>query len=133
MFVWIPSICFSLFFFNDTATTEIYPLSLHELFRTTEPAAWCASRPVSRRMVRVPKLPLSMTAVDSNTPSSISTTDMGVRMASLEFLVQLFRVGTANSGTTRDAATAIDRSGRDFTYPAATTEDRAIRRALIRS
>src|SRR5215212_9942039 len=34
-------------------------------------------------MVRVPKLPLSIAAVDSYTPSSISTTDMGVRMASL--------------------------------------------------
>jgi hypothetical protein len=35
-------------------------------------------------MVRVPKLPLSMMAVASNTPSSISATDIGVRMASLD-------------------------------------------------
>src|ERR1700693_1995207 len=35
-------------------------------------------------MVRVPRLPLSMVAVASNTPSSISATDIGVRTASLE-------------------------------------------------
>src|ERR1700729_2243319 len=35
-------------------------------------------------MVRVPKLPLSMVAVVSNTPSSISATDMCVRAASLD-------------------------------------------------
>src|SRR3954454_25248853 len=35
-------------------------------------------------MVRVPKLPLSITAVDSNAPSSISTTDIDVRKASLD-------------------------------------------------
>src|SRR6476660_5505896 len=46
-------------------------------------------------MVRVPKLPLSITAVDSNTPSSISTTDIDVRTASL-VTVQLFRVSTRN-------------------------------------
>src|SRR5699024_2948267 len=42
---------------------------------TTAPAAWRASRPVSKRMVRVPKRPLSRTAADSNTPSSTSTAD----------------------------------------------------------
>src|SRR5215218_8261838 len=43
-------------------------------------------------MVRVPKLPLSMTAVDSYTPSSSSTTDMVVRMPLwiTVFTVQLF-------------------------------------------
>src|SRR5215212_4499098 len=41
-------------------------------------------------MVRVPKLPLSITAVDSYTPSSISTTDMDVRMASLGSLFSCF-------------------------------------------
>jgi hypothetical protein len=35
--------------------------------------------------VRVPKLPLSIVAVDSNTPSSISATDIGVRTASLGY------------------------------------------------
>src|ERR1700728_5021108 len=51
-------------------------------------------------MVRVPELPLSMTAVDSNTPSSISATDICVRAASLEF-IQLFRVGTQNPDGSR--------------------------------
>jgi hypothetical protein len=54
-------------------------------YATTEPAACWASRPVSKRTVRVPKLPLSMVADDSNTPWSISATDMGVRMASLSY------------------------------------------------
>src|SRR3984957_9543175 len=53
-------------------------------YATTAPAACWASRPVSKRMVRVPKLPLSIVAVDSNTPSSISATDMCVRAASLD-------------------------------------------------
>jgi hypothetical protein len=43
----------------------------------------------------VPKLPLSMTAVDSNTPSSISATDMGVRVG-LSGCIQLFRAVTHN-------------------------------------
>src|SRR5690349_20527913 len=76
-------------------------------------------------MVRVPKLPLSITAVDSNTPSSISTTDMDVRMASLDQFDVLRRHSA--STTAFDAATAIDRSCRR-SYPAATTEDRAIER-----
>src|SRR4051812_35743022 len=37
---------------------------------TTEPAAWRASRPVSKVTLRLPKLPLSMTAVAVVTPSS---------------------------------------------------------------
>jgi hypothetical protein len=41
--------------------------------------------------VRVPKLPLSMRAVDSKTPSSISATDIDVRGPSY---VQVFRVVT---------------------------------------
>src|SRR3977135_51945 len=65
-------------------------------------------------MVRVAEVPVAVAGGGLNTPFSISTTDMGVRMASLDFLVQLFRVVTANSGSTRDAATAIDRSGRDL-------------------
>src|SRR5690349_24941968 len=31
------SLCFSFFFFNDTATTEIYTLSLHDAL----PILWC--------------------------------------------------------------------------------------------
>src|SRR4051812_16238716 len=37
---------------------------------TTEPAAWRARRPVSKVTLRLPKLPLSMTAVAVVTPSS---------------------------------------------------------------
>src|ERR1700733_1313569 len=71
-------------------------------------------------MVRVPKLPLSMVAVASNTPSSISDTDIGVRTASLE----LFSVFARQRATQRpyscrsteekslNTATAIDGSGR---------------------
>ena len=42
-------------------------------YATTEPAACCASRPVSNRSSRRPKSPLSMVATDSKTPSSTST------------------------------------------------------------
>src|SRR2546430_3934048 len=28
--IWLPSLCCASFFFNDTATTEIYTLSLHD-------------------------------------------------------------------------------------------------------
>src|SRR6478609_8863675 len=59
-------------------------------------------------MVRVPKLPLSMVAVDSNTPSSISATDICIRWASL--VIQLFRI-VPRPGP-QMAATAVDRSGR---------------------
>src|SRR3989304_8694524 len=45
-------VCFSLFFFffNDTATTEIYTLSLHDalpIFRTTWPASKITGYPIS--------------------------------------------------------------------------------------
>src|SRR2546430_11305959 len=49
------SICFSLFFFNDTATTEIYTLSLHDALPisrnsvATPPAALLAPLLASRR------------------------------------------------------------------------------------
>src|SRR6266511_6409341 len=33
------------FFFNDTATTEIYTLSLHDALPISATAAWSASRP----------------------------------------------------------------------------------------
>src|SRR5256885_5169782 len=36
-----PSICFLFFFFNDTATTEIYTLSLHDAL----PITWSVSNP----------------------------------------------------------------------------------------
>src|SRR5256885_13125029 len=36
-----PSICFLFFFFNDTATTEIYTLSLHDAL----PISWSVSNP----------------------------------------------------------------------------------------
>jgi len=45
---------------------------------TTEPAACRASRPVSKVTVRLPKLPLSMTAVAVVTPSSGSNSAAGV-------------------------------------------------------
>src|SRR5688572_31320283 len=37
--------CFSLFFFNDTATSSIYTLSLHDAL------------PISRRLLRLPHVP----------------------------------------------------------------------------
>ena len=30
----LPGLCLYFFFFNDTATTEIYTLSLHDVFRS---------------------------------------------------------------------------------------------------
>src|SRR2546430_5269483 len=33
-----------LFFFNDTATTEIYTLSLHDALPISSTCAWCARR-----------------------------------------------------------------------------------------
>ena len=44
---------------------DFFPLTVdveERMYATTEPAACLASRPVSNRMVRLPKLPLSMTA-----------------------------------------------------------------------
>src|SRR3712207_7364904 len=52
----------SLFFFNDTATTEIYTLSLHDalpIYR--EVAAPTASMPSNIHMALVPKCPASET------------------------------------------------------------------------
>src|SRR5438034_5005365 len=49
-----------LFFFNDTATTEIYTLSLHELFRSP-----CPSRPRgTARGSRRPRLPRTPRCAD---------------------------------------------------------------------
>src|SRR2546429_5217020 len=38
------TLCSHFFFFNDTATTEIYTLSLHALFRSQDPIG-CSSKP----------------------------------------------------------------------------------------
>src|SRR3712207_9063518 len=44
-------LCFhnSFFFFNDTATTEIYTLSLHDALPISSPASASPRRPASRR------------------------------------------------------------------------------------
>src|SRR5258708_33228835 len=42
------ALCFSFFFFNDTATTEIYTLSLHDalpIWPGDEPPGWARDRP----------------------------------------------------------------------------------------
>src|SRR3989442_11950864 len=39
------------FFFNDTATTEIYTLSLHDALPISPGATWRSARPTSRRSV----------------------------------------------------------------------------------
>src|SRR5258708_21917292 len=48
----------SFFFFNDTATTEIYPLSLHDALpiwpSTASPSVWWATRTKRRTWSRTP-------------------------------------------------------------------------------
>src|SRR5439155_23908885 len=46
-----PSVSYSFFFFNDTATTEIYTLSLHDALPISSP---CAGRPETSRPRRTP-------------------------------------------------------------------------------
>src|SRR6266568_8151194 len=49
--MWLPLFSFSFFFFNDTATTEIYTLSLHDALPISTPPARpprCWPRPVCR-------------------------------------------------------------------------------------
>src|SRR5438093_12809679 len=49
-----PLYFFSLFFFNDTATTEIYTLSLHDALPIwARNAEWRRRRPIERREQRV--------------------------------------------------------------------------------
>src|SRR3712207_7388649 len=51
------------FFFNDTATTEIYTLSLHDALpisrstarRTSRPGAWLEERPARRSLQAAPR------------------------------------------------------------------------------
>src|SRR2546430_16182465 len=45
------------FFFNDTATTEIYTLSLHDALPISMPEGRVARDPVAREMVREPAEP----------------------------------------------------------------------------
>src|SRR2546422_5851223 len=52
--------CFSLFFFNDTATTEIYTLSLHDALPISSvlsewPSTWAFRRAVSTEITMSPK------------------------------------------------------------------------------
>ena len=63
---------------------------------TTEPAAWRASRPVSKVMVRVPKLPLSMTAVAVVTPSSGSKSAVTAVVVGADMCPSLFVVASAS-------------------------------------
>src|SRR5207302_9175145 len=50
---------FSFFFFNDTATTEIYTLSLHDALPISSPSLTMASPGTSRRSTGAPPAPTS--------------------------------------------------------------------------
>src|SRR5438034_11218034 len=50
----VSAVALRSFFFNDTATTEIYTLSLHDLFRSHVRRAEVKLRPVAREKRRVP-------------------------------------------------------------------------------
>src|SRR5256885_16113617 len=54
---------FSFFFFNDTATTEIYPLSLHDALPISNgpPFSFQSGRRVHRRIMNSPPDGLAMT------------------------------------------------------------------------
>src|SRR5438128_3204657 len=55
----------AVFFFNDTATTEIYTLSLHDAlpiwayWRTAASSAWVGWKPASSRSNAVPRVAIS--------------------------------------------------------------------------
>src|SRR5215218_8185350 len=118
---------------------------------TTEPAAWRASRPVSKVTLRLPKLPLSMTAVAVVTPSSGSNSAETGLVVGADMSPSLFFVASAScrSATPLTArflrCCAVLRRGdrcsiealgircsprrRNRTCPGATTEDRPSRDA----
>src|SRR2546427_2535315 len=58
----------SLFFFNDTATTEIYTLSLHDALPISHPTSPAAS-PIHAELVAV------LAAVTQGTPRVLTTAD----------------------------------------------------------
>src|SRR3989454_8321953 len=57
-------LCFSFFFFNDTATTEIYPLSLHDALPIFEPVRRIEGGIVTERLHEVPRPDVPPTAQD---------------------------------------------------------------------
>src|SRR3982074_2783267 len=102
-------------------------------YATTAPAACLASLPVSKRMVRVPNRPLSITASVSCTVTPvesviwcISSLVLGLRRAGRPLVSPPF-------GERPRTRPVFDRSARDH-FPGATTEDRrTCPRALVRS
>src|SRR6266699_6716962 len=50
-----PLVCFFSFFFNDTATTEIYTLSLHDALPICLPASDARARRCARDPARAPR------------------------------------------------------------------------------
>src|SRR3954452_4159086 len=117
---------------------------------TTEPAACLARRPVSKVMERLPKLPLSMTAVAGVTPSSGSNSAVvGRVVVGADMCPSLFFVAAAscrsatpltaspcdNAAVVRPGRPVLDRSPRELRFrgtdacPGATTEDRPSRGA----
>src|SRR2546426_8497697 len=59
-----PCVYFLFFFFNDTATTEIYTLSLHDALPICSSSSSAALRAEARRMAAAPSLrPLLLPAV----------------------------------------------------------------------
>src|SRR2546422_9042686 len=59
---------FSVFFFNDTATTEIYPLSLHDALPISSSPASRLPPPVRKISVRLPQCGQTKSVMFSTTP-----------------------------------------------------------------
>src|SRR5690349_25091204 len=70
----------SFFFFNDTATTEIYTLSLHDALptSTTRPSATCAS--VSSDGVALPRISRAPSRSEEHTSELQSRRDLVCRL-----------------------------------------------------
>src|SRR6266702_6659649 len=57
---------FLFFFFNDTATTEIYTLSLHDALPIYSAPAWFSGRPPRRRQSRTRRVDRKSTRLNSS-------------------------------------------------------------------
>src|SRR2546427_4163440 len=69
------------FFFNDTATTEIYTLSLHDALRSRSPAAMRATSRtsgVSRRVIQWPRYKRSARLVVDELPRDSPPARLGI-------------------------------------------------------